>query len=458
MMRLLMLCAAVAPSIALVSLHASAQAAPPPLVIENVTVVPMDSERILPNQTVVVRDGRIAFVGDPSRAPRVDGARRVAGAGKFLIPGLAEMHAHLPPRQAPPEVTRRVLELFVLNGVTQVRGMLGDPLHLELRRQVETGEVLGPRIMAGGPSLNGQSVPTPEAAVQAVQAQKAAGYDLLKIHPGVRRDVFDALATAADRAGIRFAGHVPYDVGVRRAIEARFASIEHLDGFLEALVPPARGITPAEVGFFGSGVVDKVDLSLLPALVASAKANNVWMAPTEVLMVNMASEEPVERMLERPEYRYWLPAQLTQWATNTRALRANDTITPVHRARFLELRRTLIAALHDGGVGFILASDAPQMWNVPGFSVVGELRALVAAGLTPYEALRSGTVNIATYMGIASEAGTVAQGKRADLVLLEGNPLTDIGAVARPAGVVLRGRWIDREEIDRRLAALEIPR
>ena len=429
-----------------------------PVVFEGVSVIPMDQERVLANQTVVVRDGRIVYVGAAKGAPETPGARRVAGAGKFLMPGLAEMHAHIPGGQAPPEVPRRVLELFALNGVTQIRGMLGDPLHLTLRQQVERGELLGPHIVVGGPSLNGQSVSTPAQAAAAVTAQKNAGYDLLKIHPGIKREVFDTLAATADRLGIRFAGHVPFDVGVRRAIEAKYASIEHLDGYLEAMVPAARGITEEQVGFFGSGIVEMVDLAQLPELVAATKRNGVLVAPTEVLMVNMASEESVDEMVKRPELKYWFPNQVAQWANATKQLRANPTFDAPHRARFLELRRTLIRALRDGGVGFILASDAPQMWNVPGFSVTHELVSLVAAGLTPYEALRSGTVNVAAAIGQSKESGTVERGKRADLILLDGNPLADVRAVARPAGVMLRGQWIDRAEIDRRLAALEIAR
>lgn len=454
--RLLALTFAVPASLAA---QAGGGAAPPaPVVFEGVSVVPMDRERVIANQTVVVRDGRIVYVGNAKGAPATPGAQRVAGSGKFLLPGLAEMHAHIPGGQAPPEVTRRVLELFALNGVTQIRGMLGDPLHLTLRQQVERGELLGPRILVGGPSLNGNSVATPAQAAAAVTAQKSAGYDLLKIHPGVKREVFDTLAATADRLGIRFAGHVPFDVGVRRAIESKFASIEHLDGYLEAMVPASRHVTEEQVGFFGSGIGEYVDLSQLPALVAATKRNGVLVAPTEVLMVNMASEEPVDEMVKRPELKYWFPNQVTQWANATRSLRANPGFDAAHRARFRELRKTLIRAMRDGGVGFILASDAPQMWNVPGFSATHELASLVAAGLTPYEALRSGTVNVAAALGESANAGTVERGKRADLILLDGNPLADVRHVARPAGVMLRGVWLDREELDRRLAALEIAR
>jgi imidazolonepropionase-like amidohydrolase len=436
----------------------TAQPSPQLIAITGVSVIPMDRERVIADQTVIIRDGRIDRIGPSSNVRVPPDARSIDGRGKYLIPGLAEMHAHIPGAQAPEAVTRRVLELFALNGVTQIRGMLGDPLHLQLKARAERGEVLSPRIIAAGPSLNGNSVPTPEAARTAVTAQKTAGYDLLKIHPGIKRDVFDTLAATADRVGIRFAGHVPLEVGIERAIAAKYWTVEHIDGFVEGLVASDRPFTNEEVGFFGAGLVDRVDMKRLPALVQAARRNGVWMTPTQVLMDNMAGDEPPEQMAQWPEMKYWLPNQLEQWVNNTRQLRTTPTFDAAHRAGLTRTRRTILKALHDGGVGFILGSDAPQMWNVPGFSTSRELQSLVRAGLTPFEALSSGTRNVATYLGNASEAGTVEQGKRADLVLLDANPLQDVGAVSRVAGVMIRGRWIAGEERERRLKELEIAR
>src|SRR6185436_11605684 len=200
------------------------------------------------------------------------GATLVDGTGKFLIPGLAEMHAHIPPGNAADTTISRVLELFVLNGVTTVRGMLGIPRHLVFRERAARGEILSPRIVTSGPSFSGGSVPSPDSAVRMVLAEKALGYDFLKIHPGVSREVFDSMAAAAGRVGIRFAGHVPLAVGLSRAIEARYWSIDHLDGFIEAMATDGAPTTPQQDGFFGLPLVNRLDESRLPGLVAATRA------------------------------------------------------------------------------------------------------------------------------------------------------------------------------------------
>ncbi len=168
-----------------------------PVVFENVTVVPMDRDRVIERQTVVVRDGRIAEIGPAGKVRAPAGATRIEGRGKYLMPGLAEMHGHLPGPQTPPEVTENILFLYVANGVTTVRGMQGHPSQLELRRRVAEGSLLGPALYLAGPALSGQSAPSVEAAQRMVREQKAAGYDLLKIQEGLSREVYDAIVAAA---------------------------------------------------------------------------------------------------------------------------------------------------------------------------------------------------------------------------------------------------------------------
>ena len=175
--------------------HASAQdAAPAAIVFENVTVIPMDGERTLPGHTVVVRGRRIAALGPASSVTVPPGAQRIDGKGRFLMPGLAEMHAHIPGGAAADSTVERTLFLYAANGITTIRGMLGDPRHLTYRERAARGDIVSPLIYTSGPSFNAKTASTIPMAVEAVIAQKKAGYDLLKIHPGVPRDVFDALA------------------------------------------------------------------------------------------------------------------------------------------------------------------------------------------------------------------------------------------------------------------------
>lgn len=424
-------------------------------VFEGVHVIPMDQERVLENQTVVIRDGRVAAMGPASSVTSPPGAVRVDARGRFLLPGLAEMHAHIPGPGAAStfgaDYQENVLFLYVAGGVTTIRGMLGHPTHLDLRRRVEAGEVVGPRIWTSGPSVNGTSVPTPAAAVAAAREQRAAGYDFIKIHPGVLREVFDSLDAAADREGIRLAGHVPVDVGLDRALEAGYWSIDHLDGYVEALA----GRAGEQTLWFGARLGPAVDLARIPDVARRTRAADVWNVPTQTLMESFATTETAAQLAQRTELRYVPPVDRQRWI----AWKNDADGQNIPRAdldQWIAARRQLITALHDAGAGLLLGSDAPQVWNVPGFSVHRELEALVAAGLTPYEALVTGTRNVAVYLGTAERAGTIAVGKQADFLLLEANPLSDIRNTTRRAGVMIRGVWHPQAEIDARLEEIAV--
>lgn len=406
-----------------------------------VTVIPMDTERRLPDHTVVVRGDRIIALGPSARVAVPAGARRVDGRGKFLMPGLSEMHAHIPGGTAPDAEVERTMHLFVANGVTIIRGMLGHPRHLALRDRANRGEVVAPTMLVAGPSFNGNSVPDAATGERMVAEQRAAGYDLLKIHPGLTRANFDAIAAAARAAGIRYAGHVPLDVGLERALEAPFWSIDHLDGYVEAMAGGGAGSQ-----FFGATLVGRADARRIPELARRTREAGVWNVPTQVLFENLASPESAEEMARRPELRYMPSGARTQWMQAKTNL--PQQLGPGALESLVALRRQLLKALQEAGAGLLLGSDAPQIWNVPGFATHRELAALVGAGLTPYQALRTGTANVATYLGQEREFGTVGEGKRADLLLLEADPLADVRAATRPAGVMVRGRWLDRAALD----------
>ena len=422
----------------------------PAVAIVNVSVIPMDREHVLADQTLIVRDGRIVILGPASSTAIPEGATRVDGRGKYLIPGLAEMHGHIPGGNAPDDVVERVLSLYALNGITTVRGMLGHPRHLELRARAGRNEIMSPTIYTSGPSFNGNSVTSVAVGRQMVLDQKAAGYDLLKIHPGVPREAFDTIAATARRLGMPFAGHVPLAVGVERALETRYASIDHLDGYVEYLVQPGSPVTADQSQFFGINLVENLDESKIPGIIARTRQAGVWNVPTQVLMDNLAGSESADELAARPEMRYWFPNQIEQWKNTKREFEQEPA---ARRLQWLLVRRQLIKQLYDAGAGVLLGSDAPQMWNVPGFSTHRELEALVKAGLTPFQALTTGTAKVAEYFGTLDRTGTIAVGKQADLILLDANPLESIANTRRIAGVVLRGRWIPKSEIDSRLAA-----
>ncbi|HYG47856.1 MAG TPA: amidohydrolase family protein [Allosphingosinicella sp.] len=433
---------------------ACAQARPGLYAITDVTVVPMDRERLLSGRTVIVRDGRIESVG-AARTTRIPaGAVRIDGRGRYLLPGLAEMHAHVPGGNDR-QWTEDVLFLYAANGITFARGMLGAPAHLELRSRLERGELIGPRLYTSGPSLNGNSVATPEAGRRMVAEQKAAGYDFLKIHPGLDRARYDAIAAAAREQGMPFGGHVPDAVGLARALEAKQATVDHLDGYMPLLL--RDGYTPPEGsgGFFGYDLADAVDEGKIAQVALLTRRSGVWNVPTDSLMHHMLLPDLGEaELLAREEMRYVPRQMLAGWKQARAGLRSQPDYDPARAARFIAVRARLIRALHDSGAGLLLGSDAPQVFNVPGFSLHRELAYLVQAGLTPYQALATGTREVARFLGTPDDFGTVQPGRRADLILIEGDPLKDVANLRRRAGVMVGGRWLPEAEIKAGLAAI----
>jgi imidazolonepropionase-like amidohydrolase len=417
-------------------------------VFQNVNVIPMDRERVLENQTVVVRDGRITEMGDAKRIKMPADAVRIDGRGKFLMPGIAEMHGHLPHPNQGEQFARNVLLLFVANGVTTVRGMFGFPNHVALRDQVARGELLGPTVFAASPALGGQNVKSPEEARRLVKEYKAAGFNLLKVHEGLSVQVYDAIVAAAREEKISLGGHISNDVGLERALKARQSTIEHLDGYLEALEADNSPIRNADPQTRAQQLPNYLDERKIPALVAATRDAGVWNVPTMALWQTFFSKDSVETLRLRPELRYMPPQMIEQWSQQ-RTSQLQQNASPEMLKRVLDLRNQVLKALAQGEGKILLGSDAPQLFSVPGFSLQREMQAMINAGLTPYQVLESGTRNVALYLDGASEFGTVAVGRRADLILLDGNPLKDITNMEKKAGVMVRGRWIPADELKR---------
>lgn len=411
-----------------------------------VNVVPMDSERTLDNQTVIVADDRIAAIGPAGSTETPEGATIVDGAGKWLVPGLGEMHAHVPPDGPAAE---RVLFLYLSQGITTARGMLGQPGHLSLRERLADGSVVGPRLYTTGPSLNGNSIPNADSARSAVLHQKELGYDLMKIHPGLSREEYDAIAETGREVGLDWAGHVPAEVGLSRALEVRQASIDHLDQYMEAIVTDGTDVSQSL--FFGLNLAGSIDEAKMAEVARATAEAGVWNVPTQSLIENMASTETPEDMARWPSMRYMPPQQVQGWVQQKADFVSSPIYSPDDAAVAIDVRRRIIKALHDAGAGLLLGSDAPQVFQVPGFSIHHELEILVESGLTPYEALRVGTYNVAEYFDALDDFGTVEVGKSADLLLVDADPLADIGNVAELSGVMIRGRWLSGEEIEARL-------
>ena len=424
------------------------------ILIENVNIVDVMQTRTLKGHHVVIDSGLIKRITTQVIDPE-DYTIHIDGENKYLMPGLAEMHAHIPGPNTSRERLKETLFLYLSNGVTTIRGMLGHEMHLKLKEEVANGEVLGPRIYTSSPSLNGNSVQTPQEAREKVTAYAKAGFDFLKIHPGIQRDVFDTLVATAREHDIPFAGHVPVDVGIRHALDSEFASIDHIDGYLEGLVPADKNLDPTSNGFFGYNFTDETDTALMGELVALTKEKKVWIVPTQSLFERWFAPADVEALLAQPEMQYMPASTLEQWRTRKIQSTGPDSgFDPEKWERFISIRRLLLKGLHDEGHGMLLGSDAPQLFNVPGFSIHHEIQGMLRAGLNPLQILATGTYQPARYFDQTHVFGQVKEGFEADLILLSENPFNNIENLKAIEGVFARGRWIDKKMIEDRLALI----
>jgi imidazolonepropionase-like amidohydrolase len=428
-------------------------AAAEPILLHDVRVIDMVTTGEPRRADVLIEGEKIAAVVEPGKVLTAS-AREIDGKGRYLIPGLAEMHAHLPINPDQRAQALDLLALFVANGVTNIRSMLGDPWHLTLRQELASGKVIGPRLFAGAPSLNGSSAPDVETGTRLAREYAAAGYDFLKLHPGLTREVFDAIARVAHETGMPFAGHVSDAVGIEHALDSGYAAVDHLDGYLNALADEDCRRQHA-AGFFAIGLVDCLDAVRIPALVKRTRSAGTWNVLTQSFLEGFAfPPASIDALRARPEMKYLPPSTAGDWiAARARFLGAQSP-SKAQFKRFIDLRRQLIRALYEAGVPLLAGSDSPQIFNVPGFAAHDELEALVAAGLPPRAALEASTVNVARHFKRQGEFGAIVAGQSADLVLLEANPLERIGNTRRIAGVMLRGRWLDRAELDEMLAAV----
>ena len=427
------------------------------LAFVDVTVLPMHEEGVVPNQTVVVVDGVITQVGDAESVSVPPGATRIDGTGRFLMPGLAEMHAHVPPRPDPPrEALEDIFFLYIANGVTTIRGMLGQTYQIGLAEELAGGGLLGPTFYVGAPSINGSSAPDPATAEQLIRRHHAAGYDLQKIHPGVSLETWDRMAAVAEEVGLTFAGHVPADVGLVHALESGMSTVDHLDGYVQA-VASDEVVSQVNTGqpISLEGLVGGVDESKIQEVVQLSLDHDVYVVPTMYLWENLYGTADPEPMLALDEMQYVSRAQRDAWR---RQAAPGPRGTPEVLEAFFDLRKRILKELADAGVGILMGTDSPQMFNVPGFALHRELSVMADAGLTNQQILTSGTATVSRYvedhLGLDGSFGTVEEGNRADLVLLGSNPLDDLDNLTDRVGVMVRGRWVPREEIEAGLARL----
>lgn len=426
-----------------------------------VNVIPMDKERVVTNQTVLVKNGVIAEIGSKVKIPK--DALVIDGKGKFLIPGLMDMHTHLlsDGDEFPDSIAEDELKVMIANGVTTIRLMIGTPEQLILRTKSAKGEIIAPTIYSASPHLTGRKqgndfVVTNEAeAREAVRQSKKAGYDFIKITTFIDAKVYEAAIDEAVKQNIRVVGHADSRfVGVERALKAK-QQIEHLDGYLEMLLKDDSPIKGSVSDLYIYDVknwesLDYVDESKIPELARVTVAANPFVNPTQHFMKNTfgvaRSEESIRA---QPDFKFYPKAVQEQWLNFFRKNRFLNTVPLEKRARWIEIRNKLIKAIYDAGGRIMVGSDSPEFLFLYGFSEHREMKALVDAGLSNYAALEAATKNPSMFFGSLDKVGTIEKGKRADLILLNANPLQDISATENRAGVMLKGTYYTQTELNK---------
>lgn len=428
-----------------------------------VNVIPMDRERVLTGQTVIVRDGVIAEIGDAKKVRVPSGARRIDGRGKFLIPGLTDMHVHLfTDDEYPDALAEDEFKIMLAQGVTTIRLMNGTPEQLVLRAKSAKGEIVAPTIYAASPQFIGRKsnnayVVTNEAeAREAVRKARADGYDYLKMTTFLKPEVYEAIVEEAARLNIRVVGHADSrSVGLGRALKAG-QQIEHLDSYLEALLPensPVKGSVSDLYIYQPKNweSLDVLDENKIPEIARATVRANPFSVPTlHLFKATFGVGRTEESIRAQPDIRFYPRKTIDLWVGHNKRYQS-QWASPERRAKYVAVRNKIVKAIHDAGGKILAGSDTPEWLLLYGYTLHRELRALNEAGLSTYATLAAATRNPAEFFGTLDKTGTIERGKRADLVLLEADPLASIANTERRAGVMLKGRWFAQAELDKSL-------
>jgi len=399
------------------------------VILRDVQVVDPLAESVASKQSVIVSNGKIAWVGGVGEEPKLPDARVIEGSGRFVAPGLTDMHVHASAADG------WLLDLAA--GVTAVRDMAGFPWMLEARERINARRMLAPALSVAGPLINGYAmegysvVPaSPADARRIVRQEAACGYDFIKVHNIVPGPIFDAVNEQAKALGIDVVGHVPHHVTVRHAVESGMRTMEHLKGFIDdATLKPGETDFPAAAG------------------------KDVWNTPTLYAGRGYARGEEARKLLSAPEMRY---APLRKRVAWSRALDQPEGRGDALGREAQPIMKTIVGELHRAHAQFLAGTDADNYpFQVMGFALVEEMRLLQEAGLSPAEAMRAATSEPARALKEPLEFGQIQKGMRADLVILDTNPLRDAAAYRANRGVMAHGFWLSREDLDAALAKLE---
>jgi imidazolonepropionase-like amidohydrolase len=446
---------AVAARVVVVAIATAATAAAPPpttFALDHVAVVDVRTGKVARDLLVVVRAGHVATVGAAEASTPPADAMLLDAHGKFLIPGLWDMHVHIH--------DPAFLTLLVVEGVTGVREMGGVPdVVRDWRDRIAAGKLLGPRIVMAGEIVDGpdptwpaisRSVRTPEEGRAAVAASIRDGSEFIKVYNGLSRESYLAVVDEARRRHLDVVGHVPFAITAAEASQAGQRSIEHLSGVLEGCTTQPH---PVVMGADHAWFLAHYDARLADSLFATFVRDSTWHVPTLVMKRGFAHAREYAAA-DEPHLAY-IPSRVrAAWANDRRLVGRRDPFFAMMQ-QVLDKDRELVGLMHRAGVRFLAGTDLGNPYLVPGFSLHDELGLLVGSGLTPLEALQAATLGPAEFFRASDSLGTVEPGKVADLVLLDASPLDDIANVDRISAVCTHGALLGRATLDKLLADVE---
>jgi Amidohydrolase family len=450
-----------------------------PLILTHVTIIDVTGSPAKPDMNVVIRNHRIAAIGRSSAVVPPTDSEIVDASGKFLIPGLWDMHVHTGRKDI-------FLPLYIANGVTGVRDMGGDIedptgelsslsgryVQLSLWREaIDEGSLIGPRLVIAGFLIDGFKWPGNIAATnaeegrQAVDVLKKTGVDFVKVKSFLSKDTFIAIAAESRRQHMVLAGHVPDAVRVADASDAGQKSIEHLTGIAVGCSAIERQLIDEKAQAFAARdraryasvelrAKETFDATTARVLFSRFVTNGTWQVPTLVELRRNAlgdvTANPGQSSPEDEPLWVYLPASLRDWWSKNRTATA-----PSGGHELFSGELSLTQKMHESGVLFLAGTDTPNPSILPGFALHDELKLLVSAGFSPMEAIQAATLNPARYLGREKDLGTIDTGKLADLILLDANPLDDISNTQKIRAVIVDGRYLNRETLDAMLAGVQ---
>lgn len=450
--------------IAAVSLGASlgiataAVASPRCSTIFDVTVVATDEERLIAHRTIMVRNGRIETITETAGRPRTSDCLVIDGSGRYLIPGLTDTHVHFfgysRVGDGDPQTEAAILRMLLANGITTALVMEGTPEILRLRRELAAGRLTGPTLYSSGPLIQApdtgappgrRTFATPSAVTREVEEEKKLGYDFVKVHGAMPPETYAALLQTAHRVGLPVIGHVPDNLGIDAALSGGQLMIAHAESYLQSYFEFDRTLP-----------TDRAEIQAMARNVALRTASaHIYVQPTlsvfRQIILQVADADP---LLQRPELKLMPKDAIRDWMPDRNPYLLHWTYSqiPQFQAQYRVMQR-LVRALRDAGVPLLVGTDDMVPIQLPGFSMKDEMLQLEEAGLTPFQVLQAATSTSARFLGRATSAGAIQPGYIADLVLLDANPLDDVGNVFRQDGLMLHGRWFTEDDLQRSMWA-----